>query len=132
MGLKTTNYEIKAKRHILPEAYAVIGRVGEIDEHGNGYAIMHIQSTRENALNADPFETKRVDFVWDRKSDIASTIYESAKVPKYTRRINAETHKIEMVITDPMFKDWDNDIVVEEPIEEEFLHEFIQEELNNL
>lgn len=116
MGLKTTNYEVKAKRHILPEAYAIIGRVGEIDEHGSGYAIMHIQATRENALSAEPFETKRVDFVWDRKKSIAECIYEAAKVEKTARRINRETQKMETIVIDPMFSGWDDDIVVEDDI----------------
>ena len=113
MGLKTTNYEVKAKRHILPEAYAVIGRVGEINEHGSGYAIMYIQATRENALNAEPFETKRVDFIWDRKRSIAECIYEAAKVEKSARRMNRETRKMEEVVIDHMFKDWEDDIVTE-------------------
>lgn len=116
MGLKTTNYEVKAKRHVLPEAYAVIGKV-EIDEYGSGYAIMHIQATRENALGAEPFETKRVDFFWDRKQDIAEAIYEAAKQAKIMRKLNIETRKMEEVVIDPMFSDWKDDIVVEEAAE---------------
>lgn len=109
MGLKTTNYEVKAKRHVLPQAYAVIGRLGEIDERGNGYAIMHIQTTRDNALHAEPFETKRVDFVWDRKKSIAECIYEAAKVERTARRMNRETRKIEEVVVDTMFSGWEDD-----------------------
>ena len=114
MGLKTTNYEVKAKRHILPEAYAVIGKIGTIDERGNGYAIMHIQATRDNALHAEPFETKRVDVVWDRKRSIAECIYEAAKRERTTRRLNRETYKMEEVVIDTMFKDWEDDIVEED------------------
>lgn len=111
MGLKTTNYEVKAKRHILPKAYAVIGKVGEINEHGSGYAEMHIQATRENALKLQPIDTKRVDFVWDRKRSIAECIYDAAKKEKTTRRRNRETHKMEEIVIDTMFKDWTDDIV---------------------
>ena len=111
MGLKTTNYEVKKLGITLPEAYAVIGKI-EMSDRGSGYAEMYIQATRENALNLQPIETKRVDFFWDRKSDIAETIYAAAKVEKTSRRINRETRQMEEVLIDTMFSGWDDDIIL--------------------
>lgn len=109
MGLKTRNYEVKKLGITLPEAYAVIGKI-EMSDNGNGYAEMHIQATRENALKLQAMDVKRVDFVWDRKRSIAECIYDAAKVEKTARRMNRETHKVETIITDSMFKDWQDDI----------------------
>lgn len=111
MGLKTTNYEVKKLGITLPEAYAIIGKV-ELSPSGGGYAEMRIQSTRENAQALQPIETKRVDFFWDRKSDIAETIYASAKVEKTSRRINRETRQMEEVVIDKMFSGWEDDIIL--------------------
>lgn len=116
MGLKTTNYEVKKLGITLPEAYAIIGKV-ELSASGSGYAEMLIQSTRETVQSLQPIETKRVDFVWDRKSDIAETIYAAAKVEKTSRRINRETRQMEEVVVDKMFSDWVDDIVIENNID---------------
>lgn len=110
MGLKTKNYEVKKLGITLPDAYARIGKI-EMSDNGSGYTEMHIQATRENALNLQPIETKRVDFFWDRKADIAETIYAAAKVEKTFRRMNRETRQMEEVVIDTMFKDWEDDIV---------------------
>ena len=115
MGLKTTNYEITKLGITLPDAYARIGKV-EMSDNGSGYAIMHIQATRENALTLQPIDTKRVDFFWDRRKSIAECIYEAAKVAKTVRRKNSETYQMENVVLDKMFSDWDNDIVNDEVI----------------
>ena len=108
MGLKTTNYEVKKLGITLPQAYAIIGKV-EMSDNGSGYANIHIQTTRENALTLQPIEIRRVDFHWDRHSDIANCIYNASKAPKTSRRINKETRKMEEIVVDEMFKDWEDD-----------------------
>lgn len=111
MGLKTTNYEVKKLGITLPEAYAIIGNL-HIEKNGSGYAEMYVQATRDNVLNLQPLETKRVDFVWDRQADIAETIYATAKVEKTAQRYNRETKAQETVVTDTMFSDWEDDIIL--------------------
>lgn len=77
MGLKTTNYEVKALGITLPEAYAIIRNIRCDGERAN--VTFAIQSTRAAALEKKPIETKMVSFVWDRSRDIAEQAYEAAK-----------------------------------------------------
>jgi hypothetical protein len=114
MGLKTTNYEVKKLGITLPEAYAI---VKDLEVHGtSGYAIIAVQSSRENADKVvkgqmQALEEKRVDFVVNRDANDRATAYEAAKKEKTTRRMNRETRKMEEVVIDEMFKDWEDDIV---------------------
>ena len=115
MGLKTTNYEVKKLGITLPQAYAIIGEI-QIGKSGSGYAKMYVQATRDNALNLQALEEKRIDFKWDRKQDIASCIYKSAKLKKIRREHNGEFDKngvpIEVdVVVDEQFFGWQDDII---------------------
>ena len=115
MGLRTTNYKIKGKDLVLPNAYAVIGRV-QLFESGNGTAKLFIQASREKVLNFEPLEEKTIAFKWDRKSDIARCIYEAAKKKKTRMEQNGELDEngipIEVeIVVDEQFYGWYDDIV---------------------
>lgn len=115
MGLRTTNYEIKKLGITLPQAYAIIGEV-QIAKSGSGFAKMYIQATRDNALNLQALEEKRIDFKWDRKQDIASCIYVSAKKKKTRMEQSGELDENGMpieveVVVDEQFYGWYDDIV---------------------
>lgn len=115
MGLRTTNYEVKKLGITLPQAYAIIGEV-QIAKSGSGFAKMYIQATRDNALNLQALEEKRIDFKWDRKQDIASCIYSAAKQKKTRIEQNGELDENGMpieveVVVDEQFYGWYDDIV---------------------
>jgi hypothetical protein len=115
MGLRTTNYEVKKLGITLPQAYAIIGEV-QIAKSGSGFAKMYIQATRDNALNLQALEEKRIDFKWDRKQDIARCIYEAAKQKKTRMEQNGELDENGMpieveVVVDEQFYGWYDDIV---------------------
>lgn len=115
MGLRTTNYEIKKLGITLPQAYAIIGEV-QIAKSGSGFAKMYIQATRDNALNLQALEEKRIDFKWDRKQDIANCIYSAAKQKKTLIEQNGELDENGMpieveVVVDEQFYGWYDDIV---------------------
>ena len=116
MGLKTTNYKIEGKDLVLPNAYAIIGRVLNIFESGNGTAKIFVQASREHALNFEPLEEKTISFKWDRKSDIARCIYEAAKKKKTRMEQNGKIDENGMpieveVVVDEQFYGWYDDIV---------------------
>lgn len=119
MGLKTTNYEVKKLGITLPEAYAI---VKDLEVRGtSGYAIIAVQSSRENAKKVvsgqmQALEEKRVDFTVNRETNDRATAYALAKIAKTTRRMNRETRQMETIVIDPMFSGWDDDIVVEDDI----------------
>lgn len=115
MGLKTTNYKVKGKDLVLPNAYAVIGRV-QLFESGNGTAKIFVQSSRDKVLTFEPLEEKTISFKWDRKQDIARCIYEAAKQKKTRREQTGELDENAMpieveVVVDEQFYGWQDDII---------------------
>ena len=111
MGLKTTNYEVKAMKEVLPEAYAVI-RSLKVEENGQGVAKIAIHRTRELALDANvkPFHEELIYFTSDRKVNDRETVYRKATTSVIEKRYNFETQKLEDVEVKPYFYGWDNDI----------------------
>ena len=115
MGLRTTNYKIKGKDLVLPNAYAIIGRV-QLFESGNGTAKLFVQSSRDKVLEFEPLEEKTVAFKWDRKQDIASCIYAAAKQKKIRQEQSGELDenglpKLVEVVVDEQFFGWQDDIL---------------------
>jgi hypothetical protein len=116
MGLKTTNYEVKRTGQVLTNAYARIARI-QLFESGRGTARLFIQSTRGNLdKGLDPIDYKDIQFKWDRKQDIATCIYEAAKLKKIRQEQSDEFDenglpKLVDVVVDEQFFGWENDIV---------------------
>ena len=112
MGLKTTNYEVKKRGRILPEAYAI---VKDLTVRGNkGYAIIAVQSSRENAEKVItgemlPEEEHRIDFTVNRDENDRATAYAKAKSQKEVKQFNEETHKLETVTVNEPFYGWEDD-----------------------
>ena len=77
MGLKTTNYQIEKLGITLPEVYAIIDKIK--NEKNSVSVEFGIYTSRENALKFQPIDTKRLHFVWDRKTDMAVQAYTLAK-----------------------------------------------------
>ena len=114
MGLKTTNYEVKSMGITLPEAYAI---VKDLTTKGNsGFAIIAVQSSRENANKVVKGEMKaleevRIDFNVTRETNDRITAYEKAKSQKIVRQWNEETRTMEDVVVSMPFYGWEDDIV---------------------
>ena len=115
MGLKTTNYEVEKLGITLPQAYAIIGEM-QIAKSGSGFAKMYVQATRDAALKLQPLEEKRIDFKWDRKQDIATCVYETAKQKKIRKERTGEFAadgtpiEVEIVLNEQFFG-WEDDII---------------------
>ena len=79
MGLKITNYKSIKFGIKLPEAYAVIDRIGVKGDVID--AVLKVQTSRENAVNVElaGFDEFPVCCKWDRKQSIAEVIYKAAK-----------------------------------------------------
>lgn len=77
MGLKTTNYEVKALGQTLPTAYALLDSISQ--QKNSVLATFGIYTNRENASKYKPIEMKKIHFTWDRKSNIAEQAYLLAK-----------------------------------------------------
>ena len=113
MGLKTKNYVAKKLGMTLPEAYAI---VKDLTVKGtSGYAIIAVQTSRENAdkvikgeLNA--LEEVRVDFIVNRDDNDRATAYVAAKSQKTNKRWNPETKQMEDVTVNMPFYGWKDDI----------------------
>ena len=112
MGLKKTNYFSEKFQIPIPEAYAIIKEMrirGDVCK-----ATFAIQSTRENALKAEPFEIKELTFTVDRNESPYVTAYKIAKTPKYSEMQDPETGNIiTIMVNSPLFLDWEDDIVLE-------------------
>ena len=114
MGLKTTNYEVKKLGITLPEAYAI---VKDLTVRGkSGYAIITVQSSRENAEKVvdgtmAALEEHRIDFMVNRDENDRATAYAKAKSQKEIKQFNEETKKLETVMVNEPFYGWEDDIV---------------------
>lgn len=97
--LKTINYKTKLG-NVLPEAYCLIDEITKYKKSNTIVVKFVVQSSRENALTLDPFEEHTVNFVWDRKTDIATMAYNTLKAPikkvKWNKELNT-TEEIEEV-----------------------------------
>lgn len=91
MGLKIKNYKSIKFGIELPQAYAVIDRIGVNGDVID--AVLKVQTSRGNAVNVAlaGFDEYPICCKWDRKQSIAEAIYAAAKTQG--------------------FKDWENDIV---------------------
>lgn len=110
MGLKTTNYEVKALGITIPEAYAVVKAIKA--ERGNGVATIGVSTTRENAISKQPLETKEIQFSYDIDADNpVAKAYEAAKAQKTVKRFDRETKEMADVVVNMPFYGWTDDIV---------------------
>lgn len=111
MGLKTTNYEVKKLGITLPEAYAI---VKDLTVRGDrGYAIIAVQSSRENAEKVvtgemSALEEHRIDFTVNRDENDRATAYAKAKSQREQYQFNDETQKFEMVMVNEPFYGWED------------------------
>lgn len=92
MGLKTHSYSVDDLGLTIPIAYAKITDI-TIDPDGNANAVFAIQQSREEVNTSRPLEEKRITCQIDKTLPIYEQIYNTAKVF--------------------MFKDWEDDIVVD-------------------
>ena len=113
MGLKTTNYVSKRLNVSLSEAYAKLTEL-TLQKDNQARAIFSIQSTRENIENLAPIDTVEVNFVWDRKTDLAKMAYEEAKTGiKVYEVFNQVTGETETKSISSILYGWDNDFINE-------------------
>lgn len=110
MGLKTTNYTVKDLGITLPTAYAIIKEIS-LSPTDWVNATFIIQSNRANTVNLKPLEIIKINFKWDRKTNIVEMAYNLAK-SKITDYVYNEEKGIHEEIEKemPLFG-WDNDIV---------------------
>lgn len=111
MGLKTTNYEIKSKGIVMPEAYAYIRKLTV--EYNSGVAEFVIQSTRENAQKLDSINTVKVHFKVNREENPYVTAYNVAKSRKEVTRMDRRTKEKKTTYVKNPFYGWEDDIVTE-------------------
>lgn len=114
MGLKIKNYEVKKLGIIIPEAYAI---VKDLTVRGsNGFAIIAVQSTRENALKCisgsmQALEEVRVDFIVNRDENDRATAYKAAKSQINAKVYNRDTGKLEDTFINMPFYGWEDDYI---------------------
>lgn len=77
MGLKTTNYEVKAFGLILPEAYALIKEI--LTDGTNAKSIFHVQQSRDACENSKPLEAVEVNFTFNKDLPLHEQAYVAAK-----------------------------------------------------
>ena len=111
MGLKTKNFEVKELGIILPEAYAVVDAIKIEGE--SGYAMIKVQTSRENALNDSlkPFYEERIDFFVERNKNPYETVYQKAREQKISIRYNRTTKGFDYIVEESMFASWEDDII---------------------
>lgn len=115
MGLKTTNYEVKGKGIILPEAYAIVKDLTVRGTHGT--AIIAVQTSRENCQKVvdgtmEAIEEVRIEFIINRDENDRATAYEKSKSQREGKRWNAEMNKSEPILINEPFYGWEDDIIV--------------------
>lgn len=98
MGLKTKNYELKELNITIENAYAKISSL-TITSAGKAYAIFNIQQDRESTESLEALELINFACDIDKTLPVHEQVYIKAK--------------------ENLFKDWDDDIVIEEPVVEE-------------
>ena len=92
MGLKSHSYRVEEFGLTIPLAYAKITDI-VIDAHGNASATFAIQQSRDKINTTAPLEEKRLDCVINKDLPIYEQLYNISKIM--------------------MFKDWEDDIVVD-------------------
>ena len=110
MGLRTSNFEVKRMKEVLPEANAVI-RSLRVDTNGQGVAIIGVHRTRELALDpaVTPFHEEKIYFTSDRNVNDRETVYKKATEPYKTMKPDLETHQMVEVEVKPFFYGWKDD-----------------------
>ena len=110
MGLKTTNYEVKAMREVLENAYAYIRKI-TVDEYGKGYAQIAIHRTRELAADptVKPYEIKEIKFNCVRTQNDRVTAYQVAKEATIVSKwVDGKLKDVRVL---GPFAEWDDDNV---------------------
>lgn len=109
MGLKTTNYEVKSMKVVLPTAYAYIRELSVV---GNkGVAIFAVHENRELAsdISVKPYEECKISFAVDRDANDRVTAYNKAKSQI---QVKTYTDYGEVEVTQDMpFYGWQDDMV---------------------
>ena len=117
MGLKTTNYQIKNKNIVLPEAYAIITEVQSKGHHGIAkFAITVDRESAEKILKGElkPIQEVEVSFAVNRDGNDRAIAYAKAKERKEIMRMNHKTRKREPVYVNGPFCGWEDDYVKSE------------------
>ena len=111
MGLKTTNYQVKAFNTTLPTAYAYVTKC-ETDRT-KGRATIGVFATREDAENPKitPYEQHSVEFTIDRAENDRATAYVAAKSPRLKYVRDETTGIIKQALVDGPFAGCVDDIV---------------------
>ena len=112
MGLKTTNYEVKAMKTVLPEAYAYIRETRVSGDYGT--AIFAVHKNRELAQDKTvrPYEEIRVTFKVDRTKNDRETAYNTAKSQMPVKEWGEHGEEEEVLRKMP-FYGWEDDIKYE-------------------
>ena len=117
MGLKTTNYQIKDKNIVLPEAYAIITEVQSKGHHGVAkFAITVDRESAEKILKGElkPIQEVEVSFTVNRDGNDRAVAYEKATARKEITRLNRKTGEKETTYVNGPFYGWEDDIVESE------------------
>lgn len=75
--LKTTNYKTMNTNETMPVAYAIIDKMYLTKNTVS--VVFGIYASREEAMKFQAVETKTIRFKWDRKTNIATQAYITAK-----------------------------------------------------
>ena len=112
MGIKTENYFSKKRGVFIHTAYAMIGDL-VLNRKTNQVSVTFlIYESREHQENYDPIDEVKINFVWDRKKNIAQMAYNIAKNENHCEEVfNTETGKKEQVVKFGALYGWENDIV---------------------
>lgn len=117
MGLKTTNYQIKDKNIVLPEAYAIITEVQSKGHHGVAkFAITVDRESAEKILKGElkPIQEVEVRFAVNRDGNDRAVAYEKATARKEITRLNRKAGEKEPMYVNGPFYGWEDDIVESE------------------
>jgi hypothetical protein len=109
MGLKTINYKVPTG-DTLETAYAIFDDIEKIGKD-KFRAYFKIYRERANIEEVVAYQTKRVEFVWDRQTDLVAMAYAESKKPKEVTRWNKESQKFEKIQMDNIFTGWEDDII---------------------
>ena len=109
MGLKTTNYKAPTG-DVIETAYAIFDDIRKLSEN-RFRAFFKIYRDRDAANHVKAYDTKQIDFIWDRKQDLVSMAYAASKEPIPYEDWNDETQSYIVKYKDNIFTGWDNHIV---------------------
>ena len=109
MGLKTTNYRVKATDYVYTNAYALLKDISIQGDWVN--AVFAIQTSREKAVDFEPIETVSITFKFDRTKNPVEMAYNlvKSKIKDYVWNDELQAH-VEVEKEMPLFG-WEDDIV---------------------